>query len=261
MVTRGVSLAVCATLVIGGLVAAAHADDALGRALHDRKVTVTRLETIHDFRRVARQHLHHRIRAVQSKILRTRSNGPALASDRQRWSKNQHHLGDLRHELRLRLHKLERFLARRTVVLRTLRMDLSTWIETYGVFRTCPVDGTHDVANNFGVWVIKPGVPKHIHQGNDIMAAEGTPIVAPFDGNAVASNNTLGGNAVTVYGDQGYAYNAHLSAYGNLGEVKAGEVIGYVGSTGDAGGPHDHFEWHPGNGNAIDPNPYLMAVC
>ena len=261
MITRGVSLAVCATLVIGGLVAAAHADNALSRARHDRKVTVTRLEVIHDLRRVARQNLHHQIRAIQAKIHRTRSKGPALASDRQRWNKNQRHLGDLRHELRLRLHKLDRFVARRTVVLRTLRMDLSTWIQTYSVFRACPVDGTHDVANNFGVWVVKPGVPKHIHQGNDITAAEGTPIVAPFDGNAVAVPNTLGGIAVSVYGDQGYVYNAHMSAYGTLGEVKAGDVVGYVGSTGDAGGPHDHFEWHPGNGNAIDPNPYLMAVC
>jgi murein DD-endopeptidase MepM/ murein hydrolase activator NlpD len=261
MTTRGVSLAVCATLIIGGLVAAAQADNALGRALHERKVTVKRLDTIHDFRRIARKNLHHRIRVIQSKIVRTRSKGPALASDRQRWSKNQHNLGSIRHGLRVRLHKLERFLAHRTLVLRTLRLSLSTWIQTYGVFRACPVNGAHDVANNFGVWVTIPGVPKHIHQGNDIMASEGTPIVAPFDGNAVASQNTLGGNTVTVYGDLGYAYNAHLSAYGTLGNVKAGELIGYVGSTGDAGGPHDHFEWHPGNGNAVDPNPYLMAVC
>ncbi len=157
--------------------------------------------------------------------------------------------------------RFQRYIRQRTVVLRTQRLSLTQWIQTYGIFRACPVAGPHDVTNNFGVWVIIPGVPKHIHQGNDIMASSGTPIVAPFDGVAEASHNTLGGNAVTVYGPAGYAYNAHLSSYGTLGKVTAGTVIGYVGSTGDAGGPHDHFEWHPGNGSAVDPNPYLMAVC
>jgi murein DD-endopeptidase MepM/ murein hydrolase activator NlpD len=64
-----------------------------------------------------------------------------------------------------------------------------------------------------------------------------------------------------VYGARGFVYNAHLVAYGQLGAVGAGTVIGYVGATGDAGGPHDHFEWHPNNGAAVDPYPFLSAVC
>jgi murein DD-endopeptidase MepM/ murein hydrolase activator NlpD len=139
--------------------------------------------------------------------------------------------------------------------------SLSTWLNIWGVFRTCPVAGPHLVNNDFGVIVRMPGVPVHVHEGNDITANTGTPVVAPFDGNAVTSPNVLGGLAVKVYGAAGYVYNAHLSSYAHLGQVTAGEVIGYVGSTGDASGPHDHFEWHPGNGSAVDPNPFLSVVC
>jgi murein DD-endopeptidase MepM/ murein hydrolase activator NlpD len=245
----------CLTLVIG-VVMAAQADNALGRALRERKVTVTKLEALHEFRRVGRQDLYHQIRDIQSRIVRARARP---ASDRLRFIRNDRHLSKIRRELRQRLHKLEHNVRHRTLVLRSHRRDLSAWIETFGVFRACPVAGP--IADNFGVWVIKPGVPKHIHQGNDITAPAGAPILAPFDGEAVASSNTLGGLAVLVFGEQGYVYNAHLSAYGKLGGVKAGDVVGYVGSTGDAGGPHLHFEWHPGNGSAIDPNDYLAAVC
>ena len=107
LITRGMSLAVCATLVIGALVVSAHADNALGRALHQRKVTVKKLEILHDFRRVGRQNLHHQIRDIQARIVKVKGKGPALASDRMRFATNQHHLTKLRRELRQRLHKLE----------------------------------------------------------------------------------------------------------------------------------------------------------
>jgi murein DD-endopeptidase MepM/ murein hydrolase activator NlpD len=127
--------------------------------------------------------------------------------------------------------------------------------------RTCPVHGKGFFSRDFGAPRYAGGY--HPHAGNDIFAAKGTPIVAPFDGVAVASPNILGGQAVKLYGSPGYVYNAHLSRYGKFGRVKAGEVIGFVGNTGDAlgGPPHNHFEFHPGNGPAVDPYPYLLAAC
>jgi murein DD-endopeptidase MepM/ murein hydrolase activator NlpD len=130
-------------------------------------------------------------------------------------------------------------------------------------FGVCPVQGPHAISDSFGIWVKRSEERggDHVHQGVDITAAYGTPIVAPFDGLAVTANNKMGGLAVKVLGDFGYVYNAHLSRFGQLGYVERGDVIGYVGATGNAGGPHDHFEWHPGNGAAADPYPFLMQVC
>ena len=75
----------------------------------------------------------------------------------------------------------------------------------------------------------------------------------------------LGGNGIWLKGESGtYYYYAHLSAYvlglaaGQL--VEAGQLIGYVGHTGDAYGPHLHFEVHPNGGPAVDPYPILLAA-
>ncbi len=165
----------------------------------------------------------------------------------------RHVLHRLSEQNRRNVHHLRDMFARRRAV--------SAWIAEWGILKTCPVRGPNEVTNNFGVIVKIKGVPRHIHQGNDVIAAYGTPVVAPFAGTAVAVPNPLGGLAVTVIGSRGYVYNAHLERYGQLGPVQVGTVIGYVGDTGDAGGPHDHFEWHPAGGSAIDPNPYLSVVC
>jgi murein DD-endopeptidase MepM/ murein hydrolase activator NlpD len=169
-------------------------------------------------------------------------------------------------ELAVDRRELRRRLARSNLLLEKLRGvkdQILYEISKIRPFALCPVDGPHAVADDFGIWVHHPKNMggDHIHMGNDIMAPYGTPIVAPFDGQAVATPNKIGGLAVKVYGQFGYVYNAHLSAYGTLGAVTKGTVIGYVGATGNAGGPHDHFEWHPGNGDAVDPNPFLMLVC
>ncbi|HEX8098788.1 MAG TPA: M23 family metallopeptidase [Actinomycetota bacterium] len=127
-----------------------------------------------------------------------------------------------------------------------------------GPFRLCPVQARGYYSNDFG-----PRSSGEFHEGNDMFADLGSPVVAPFDGRAVAAPGKLAGLAVKVFGAQGYVYNAHLSAYGRLGRVRAGTVIGYVGNTGNilGGPPRDHFEWHPKNGSAADPYPLLKQVC
>jgi peptidoglycan LD-endopeptidase LytH len=131
-----------------------------------------------------------------------------------------------------------------------------------GLLKVCPVDAPRSYINDFGF----PRSGGRTHQGNDIFAPAGTPIRAAFDGVARESWNSLGGNSVFVTRSDGtYVYNAHLSAYAGVNgrQVKAGEVIGYVGNTGNAVGtpPHNHFEIHPGGGSAVNPYGYLNLVC
>ena len=162
---------------------------------------------------------------------------------------------ELRHKLRQSLRLFD--------LLKDHKDEVLGVIAKYRPFAVCPVQGPVAIADDFGIWVhhTKKEGGDHVHQGNDMMAAGGTPIVAPFDGVAVNARNKIGGLAVKVYGEYGYVYNAHLSAYGQLGPVETGDVIGYVGATGNTGANHDHFEWHPNNGPAVDPHEFLLKVC
>lgn len=155
-------------------------------------------------------------------------------------------------------------------------LEALTGLEFHGgtVFAVCPVDQPRAVYDGFGAPRYAGGY--HPHAGNDIIAPQGTPIRATFDGYAQAGSNTLGGYSVNVYGDLGYTYNAHLMQPGVTGQVSAGQVVGYVGATGDTSTPHDHFEWHPNVipsdwpvspygysviGSAVNPFPLLAQVC
>jgi len=160
-------------------------------------------------------------------------------------------------------------------------LEALTGLEFHGdaVFQVCPVDQPRAVYDGFGA--PRYGGGYHPHAGNDIIAPQGTPIRATFDGYAQAGSNTLGGYSVSVTGALGYTYNAHLMQPGVTGQVSAGTVIGYVGATGDTSTPHNHFEWHPnvtptdwpmspygyavintGYGTpAVNPFPLLAQVC
>jgi hypothetical protein len=133
------------------------------------------------------------------------------------------------------------------------------------------------VAANVGVFdtygAARSDVPGGWHHGDDIFAPIGTPVVAVADGtlNRVGWNKT-GGWRLWVRDDVGdQFYYAHLSAYTPLalvqGSVRAGDVLGFVGDSGDAimTPSHLHFEVHPRSllflkyDGAVDPTSYLQA--
>jgi murein DD-endopeptidase MepM/ murein hydrolase activator NlpD len=125
--------------------------------------------------------------------------------------------------------------------------------------QVCPVAGPNSFVDSFG-WP-RDG---HTHQGIDLIAPFGTPIVAAHPGVVSHSSSSSGGIQAYVRASSGtYTFYAHLSSYSSAGgSVGAGTVIGYVGSTGNAGSVnHLHFEYHPGGGAAIDPYQMLLAVC
>ena len=130
-----------------------------------------------------------------------------------------------------------------------------------GPFYTCPVAGGVAVADDFGD--PRYGGGYHTHQGNDMLAAQGTPIVAAFPGTVSDATNSQGGYSFYLEGSGGYIYGAHMSGPPSSGSVGTGDLIGYVSNSGNAqGGPyHLHFEWHPGGGGAVDPHYYLLEVC
>lgn len=102
------------------------------------------------------------------------------------------------------------------------------------------------------------------HEGVDMIAPRGLPIYAVTSGVVTFKQNRLGGNAVSLAGDNGDRYYyAHLDSYvGGSRRVFQGELIGYNGDTGNAkfSTPHLHFQVHPGGGRAVNPYPTVRAA-
>jgi murein DD-endopeptidase MepM/ murein hydrolase activator NlpD len=125
-----------------------------------------------------------------------------------------------------------------------------------------PVAGKHNFSDTFGGF--RADVPAHV--GVDIFASFGTPIVAVADGRIYRVGTLhISGNRLWLRDKKGFRYfYAHLSDFAaaayNGADVHAGEVIGFVGNTGDAEPtpPHLHFEVHMPDGAVVNPTPFAQ---
>jgi peptidoglycan LD-endopeptidase LytH len=113
-------------------------------------------------------------------------------------------------------------------------------------------------------WFPRFGPGWRLHQGLDMFAPHGTPVRAPVDGRIRVTNGGLGGLSVyVVQPDKTYWYLTHLSGIApgiaEGVEVKTGQVVGFVGTSGNAAGgkPHLHIEIHPKGGPAVPPKPVM----
>lgn len=103
-----------------------------------------------------------------------------------------------------------------------------------------------------------------LHAGIDLALPSGTPIRAAAAGTVTQAGDASDGYGNSVFIDHGNGYLTHYAHQSRIAvtvgqKVKAGQVIGYEGATGDATGPHLHFEVHQGMWNQIDPAPFMRA--
>jgi murein DD-endopeptidase MepM/ murein hydrolase activator NlpD len=155
----------------------------------------------------------------------------------------------------------ERALARQRSVPAEARRAAEDWI--------CPVEGSRFI-NDWGF----PRSQERRHEGTDVFADEGTPIVAAVDAEVVAVNHVdrfngrsgFGGLTVSYEADGQRFYNAHLQGIRpglEVGdELEAGEVLGWVGRTGNARTtpPHLHLGVYVDD-VAVNPYPSLAVAC
>ena len=145
---------------------------------------------------------------------------------------------------------------------------------------TFPVDGRVSFSDTFGA----PRSNGRTHQGTDLMGAKMTPLVAAADGTVTSlrhDDSGLSGNSLTITDDDGWRYvyihlnndtpgtddganrfdQAFAPGLRRGDEVAAGDLVGYMGDSGNAenAGSHLHFELHRPDGTAINPYPSLIV--
>jgi len=128
----------------------------------------------------------------------------------------------------------------------------------------CPIGHPRWYRNDWG----NPRSGGRTHKGTDIFAPRGVAVYAVTSGTLRTRSGGLGGIALWLSGSDGNSYYfAHLDRFaggiGNGTRVSQGQVIAYVGNSGNArgGATHLHYQQHPGGGNPINPYPTLVSVC
>ena len=129
----------------------------------------------------------------------------------------------------------------------------------------CPVDQPNTFVDTWGA----PRSGGRTHKGVDLLAARGTPVRAIYEGVLFrVDEGGLGGLYIWLrspWGDE--YYYAHLNEFGRgvvTGkQVSQGDLIGYVGTSGNSPDyiPHLHFEYHPGGGSAVNPHQLAVQAC
>ena len=131
------------------------------------------------------------------------------------------------------------------------KLRLNQWV--------LPLEG-YDITATFGQ---VSGLWSSYHTGLDFAAPSGTPIRAIANGviSSVSYDGAYGNKTVLTLEDGTELWFCHQTSYtvSEGQEVRAGDVIGYVGSTGNVTGPHLHLEVRPGAGDPVDPYEALVV--
>jgi len=129
--------------------------------------------------------------------------------------------------------------------------------------RTCAVAGASSFSDTWG----DPRSGGRTHKGVDMVAPTGTPLVAVENGYIWSPNwHWAGGNGLYVRGDSGdIYYYAHMNGYApglyDGMRVGVGQLVGYVGNTGNSSVPHLHLGYQPGGGPYTNPYQLMVKLC
>ncbi|MBZ5740182.1 M23 family metallopeptidase [Nocardioides mangrovi] len=156
--------------------------------------------------------------------------------------------------------KVEEQSRQRDAAMAKLAQETQAWSDKLALNQwILPVSGYHLTAR-FGDY---SGLWSHFHTGLDFAAPSGTPIHAIADGvvTSVGYDGSYGNKTVITLDDGTEIWYCHQTSYvvSEGDTISQGELIGYVGSTGNVTGPHLHLEVRPGAGDPVDPYTALVA--